>query len=153
MGPKFTAPDQESFRGDRIAIHRSQSPPVRSESKNSSNPSLEMLGVQSPKLELTCGPRFIGSPKVKSAAAFPPPSTTAVTHPTKTVLILQPFNHFILDLPFCPSIRGLNHNRSSSPMADFQDVFEDSFTKVSIYKHWKISGYCAERWIFFRESE
>jgi hypothetical protein len=62
-----------------------------------------MLGPSSLYDVLTGGPIFVGSPKVKSAFAVPAPGTTAATNPAKTMTICEPFNHFIINLPFCPS--------------------------------------------------
>lgn len=53
---------------------------------------------------LTGGPRFVGSPKIKSAFAFPPPPITrATTNPSNTYLIFELPSNFISRLPFCPS--------------------------------------------------
>ena len=51
---------------------------------------------------LTGGPRFVGSPKIKSAFAFPPPPITrATTNPGNSKLILELQRNFISHLPFC----------------------------------------------------
>jgi hypothetical protein len=46
-----------------------------------------MLGSSKPGL-LKVGPRFVGSPKIKSAFALPPPNIIAATNPIDINLIL-----------------------------------------------------------------
>ena len=61
VGPRFTAVPQLSCTVARVVTQRSSAPypPGRSEWKNGSSPSAEMLGLWSPDRLLTVGPRFM----------------------------------------------------------------------------------------------
>ena len=76
----------------RVATHKSTGPdvPDRMEQNMSDRPSVEMFGQPSAAGLLTVAPKLVGSPKMKSAFAFVPPTMTAAMK-TKIMMFLFSF--------------------------------------------------------------
>jgi hypothetical protein len=90
-GPRFVGAPQSSSIVFLVDTHMSQLPypPDRVDSIYISRPSEEKQLGLSPEALLIVGPRFVGSPKVKSAFALPPPPRImTATIPNTTNLIL-----------------------------------------------------------------
>jgi hypothetical protein len=99
VGPRLTGSPQGSLAVGRVATQRSRlpDPPGRPEQKYSSSPSAEIFGPWSEDEVLKGGPRFVGSPKTKSAFATSAVRPNVKTNTSKIVFfIFSPFQKLLI---------------------------------------------------------